>query len=485
TEGWLVDVRAGNRELTYRTNSDGSTVYLETDTSNNPNPLPQGVADAVKREAAQLLGTPGNELEILDARPQTWPNGCLGLELPDRVCTQALVEGWLVTVGANDQKLVYRTDERGDTVLLDNGVDVLPASVREAVLDAAARDTGFPENSLRITRAVSRLWDGCLGVYANPGQLCNEVGIPGWQVTVEGRNSLLVYHTNQDGSDLLLNGDVSRFNRPGAEENSELPEAVVKAVLNAAARQTVQAARLRITAAQRRAWDGCLGIYSDRRACPEIAISGWRVTVEGQDNVLVYHANGDGSDVRLNVPESRLQGNSSAIEPISFSPRESPPPLPRDAIFRAVSAGGITGDVREIMLWEGGKITTRTGQSGRIQTRWVSPQQVQKFQQVLGQQRFSQYDRLSFPPPTGSADIIEVALSSRQGVMRYADYETQQFPQPLQVVLNSWQELLNSAEENPSVGEVQSPTSSEKRPQREGYPWAVERFILQWFGSFF
>lgn len=213
------------------------------------------------------------------------------------------------------------------------------------------------------------------------------------------------------------------------------------------------------------------------------------MTVEGQNTVLVYHTNGDGSDVRFNVADSRLGGNPSAVNPVPFSPSDLPPPLPRDAVFRAISTGGIAGEVREITLWQEGRITTRSARSGETQTLWVSPQQVRKFQQVLGRQRFARYDRLSFPPPAGSADIIEVTLSSRQGVMRYADYGTEMFPQPLQVVLSSWQELLSSAGDRPSVGEGRNRSFSGERAANEGpnkgYPWGVERFLLQWFGSLF
>jgi hypothetical protein len=385
-EGWVVRVRAGSQQLTYRTDSDGSTVYL--DETNASSSLPQIVAEAVKREAAQQTQRPVASIQMVSAEAQTWPNGCLGLEFPDLFCTQALVEGWLVRVRAGSQQLTYRTDSDGSTVYLEDGVSVLPTSVREAVLDTAKRDMEFSGNSLAITRAVPRLWDGCLGVYEDPNQLCTKVGILGWQVAVEGENHHLVYHTN-----------------------------------------------------------------------------------------------GDGSDVRFNVAESHLEGNSNPKvgNSVPFSPGDSPPPLPTEAVFRAVSVGGIAGEVREITLWKDGKILIQSARSGNPQTRWISPQQVQQFQQILGQQRFVQYNRLSFPPPQGSADMIEVTLSSRQGVMRYADYGTENFPQPLQVVLTSWQELLSSAREQAPVGGERTPTAGKS----DSYPWMVERFLLEWFGSLF
>lgn len=486
TEGWLVRVRAGNQQLTYRTDDRGSLVYL--DETNNSNTLPPAVSEAVTRDAAQLLGLSADKLQIIDAQRQTWPNGCLGLNFPDRGCTEALVQGWRVTLRAGDRQLVYRTDDSGNTVYLENGVNALPAAVREAVLTAAARQSGLPRNQLRITQAYSRLWnDSCLGVNIGPTP-CAFISISGWQVIVEGRNnSLLVYHTNQDGSNLRFNEVASRFDPP----SDQLPNAIARAVLEAAGRQTqLPPGRLRIVKAERHTWDGCLGIYlTPDQVCTKIAIPGWQVTVRGENNLLVYHTNQEGSDVRLNVAASQIEGNNSAINPVPIPQNELPPPLPTDAVFRAVSAGGFAGEVREITLWRDGKISIQSRLSGNSQTRWVSQQQVREFQQVLRQQRFVQYDRLSFPPPQGSADIIEVTLNARQGAMRYADYQTEKLPQPLQTVLASWQKLLNGAREQPLTGEGRDRNVSLESPATEDksgtYPWLVERVLFEWLRPLF
>ncbi|MDY7013714.1 MAG: hypothetical protein SVX43_09000 [Cyanobacteriota bacterium] len=44
TEGWLVTVRAGDRQLTYRTNSDGRTVYLDETDRPDIGELPRAIA---------------------------------------------------------------------------------------------------------------------------------------------------------------------------------------------------------------------------------------------------------------------------------------------------------------------------------------------------------------------------------------------------------------------------------------------------------
>lgn len=81
--------------------------------------LPAQVSQRVKQKIAQLTKVPVGQVEILTAEPRTWPNGCLGIQLPDLVCTQALVEGWFVTAKTGKQRLNYRTDQTGNTVYLD------------------------------------------------------------------------------------------------------------------------------------------------------------------------------------------------------------------------------------------------------------------------------------------------------------------------------------------------------------------------------
>lgn len=456
-EGWLVTVRAGGQQLVYRTDARGSLVYR--DRADNSASLPQSLAEAVKREAAQTFRISGDRLQIASAVPQTWPDGCLGLQFRDRACTQALVEGWRVELHLGNpniinrdargngvivqlrepkQRFIYRTDARGNAIYLENGAQVLPVNVREAVLAAATRKTQRSRNQLRIAQAFPRVWDGCLGVYEEPRQPCTKIAIFGWQVVVEGSNNrLLVYHTDGNGSDVRFNANASRLNSGSV---TELPAAVEKAVLNAAARQTgLPTARLQVTGARRRTWNGCLGIDRDRRACPEIGILGWQVMVEGENNRLVYHADGSGSDVRFNASQSRLEGDRATIA------------LPQGAIFQSISSGGIAGETTTITLWRDGKVTVRSRRMGsnQPQTRWVSRQQVRRFQRLLRQQRFERYDGLDFPPPVGSADIIGMTLVSRQGTTQVADYDREKLPQPLQVVLASWWELVDSMQARP------------------------------------
>ena len=100
--------------------SDNSNVTEPTaeptiaeETMNNNTEVPQAVIDAVLNDITQEDGINADTLEVQQTEANTWPDGCLGLAGPDEMCTQALVEGWRVTVSDGETTWVYRTDQTG------------------------------------------------------------------------------------------------------------------------------------------------------------------------------------------------------------------------------------------------------------------------------------------------------------------------------------------------------------------------------------
>jgi hypothetical protein len=91
----------------------------DTPTDNQVMTLPDSVKNAVLEAVSQRLELPVSQLKIVEALPQTWNDGCLNLAGPDEFCTQALVPGWLVTVEAPNQTLVYHTNSTGSAVRLN------------------------------------------------------------------------------------------------------------------------------------------------------------------------------------------------------------------------------------------------------------------------------------------------------------------------------------------------------------------------------
>lgn len=94
------------------------------------------------------------------------------------------------------------------TQTLRNGS--LPDSVAKAVLQDASKRLDLPAQQLRIVQAERRDWsDSCLGV-TEPGTMCAQRVVAGWQVRVLSAAGTLVYHTNGSGSLIKLKSRDSR-----------------------------------------------------------------------------------------------------------------------------------------------------------------------------------------------------------------------------------------------------------------------------------
>ncbi|GMR11229.1 MAG: hypothetical protein BMS9Abin28_2056 [Anaerolineae bacterium] len=75
-------------------------------------PYPPAVLAAIGAAAAQT-GVGPEQVQVLDYQTREWPDGCLGLPAPDEMCTEAIVPGWIVSLSAGGDPVVFRVDESG------------------------------------------------------------------------------------------------------------------------------------------------------------------------------------------------------------------------------------------------------------------------------------------------------------------------------------------------------------------------------------
>jgi hypothetical protein len=80
---------------------------------------PPQIFKAIRQDLYQR-GVTSRKLKVVEASPQTWPDGCLGLAQPGELCTQVLVQGWRFVVSDNGKTWVYRTDEYGINLRLQD-----------------------------------------------------------------------------------------------------------------------------------------------------------------------------------------------------------------------------------------------------------------------------------------------------------------------------------------------------------------------------
>jgi hypothetical protein len=263
---------------------------------------------------------------------------------------------------------------------------------------------------------------------------------PGWRVTVVGRQRVQVYRTDTTGERIRAEQITGQI--PG---NNNLPNSVSDAVLRDAARRSnLSISQLRIVQAEKRDWpNGCLGIIEPGRSCAAMVVSGWRVRVEGGRQTFVYRTNESGSVVK--VETGVIQGS---IRPVQI-PRSEISPLAEGMVFRTISSGGIAGTTTETFLMNDGRVMRLSGRftSSMIPTATqisrISRQEVRQFERLLEQQQFSQFDRLSYPAPSGAADFFTVTLTSQSGTTRYGDIVQDELPESLRSVILAWNQIVS------------------------------------------
>lgn len=69
----------------------------------------QKLVDSIYADLSAVSGVTGEEMKLVSAEPTTWPDGSLGCPAPDMMYTQALVDGYLITVEAGGQTYEYHT----------------------------------------------------------------------------------------------------------------------------------------------------------------------------------------------------------------------------------------------------------------------------------------------------------------------------------------------------------------------------------------
>ncbi len=164
--------------------------------------------EQIQAAIAPYMNVPADQLWITRYTRETWSDGCLGLGQPNELCLMALVEGWQVEAMHGETSQFFRTDLTGSVVRpidSDDPTMIVPPSVRDRVLQAAAAESGLQIDDFSIVEAETQVWDGCLGVPPTPDAMCTQIGIFGWRIVVSEQSQRWVYHTNHDGSDIRLN----------------------------------------------------------------------------------------------------------------------------------------------------------------------------------------------------------------------------------------------------------------------------------------
>jgi hypothetical protein len=79
---------------------------------------------------ANELSVNAETIQLVDAQAVQWPDSCLGVQTPGIMCAMHVVDGFKITLSANDQTYEVRTNLDGSqTMLAPNPVSTQPDKV--------------------------------------------------------------------------------------------------------------------------------------------------------------------------------------------------------------------------------------------------------------------------------------------------------------------------------------------------------------------
>jgi outer membrane lipoprotein-sorting protein len=441
--GWRVVVSVDGEKLVYHTNESGSLIRFNEKESKvtaiSDRVLPQGIKNAVLRDASEWSKLSISSLRIVKSDRHVWGNPC---EVTfDRTCNKASylpTPGWIVTVDSPNQQWIYHVSDDASVVALDQAPSLSEIAAKLIKQDAAKlSQTPVSASQLRIIK-VQRLLDentACQGTFN-----CTRPATFSWQATVSDGRKSWVYRVKDNGEATLLWTQAANF----SSENITIPQFIADTILTRAAQKLgLPVSQLRIVQAQQKQWrDRCLGISEPLILCTPAVVPGWLVTVSDGQQHLVYRV-GKPDIIKFDKRASKL-ASKNYLQTVPIPINELPPPLESGMVFREISSGGFTGRTYKTFLLDDGRlIRLRSGDANDSErsVRQISLKQLRQFQRLL-QKAADEFRNLSYPAPAGAADYITHTLTSPDGSVQFNSISQDHLPKNLQLVFQAWNQLL-------------------------------------------
>ncbi len=167
-----------------------------------PTPTPQEDLTPAEQAAVALLASTLNvspdEITVLSSQAVEWPDGCLGVQRPGMMCTQAIVPGFRIILQTGEEQFEFRTNRSGSQVVQMTGAHL--GLMEEAIAAQLAFNLGMDVDEILVVSSSDvEFSDACLDV-AIEDVSCAQVITPGKVIVLAAQGLEFEYHISEDGS---------------------------------------------------------------------------------------------------------------------------------------------------------------------------------------------------------------------------------------------------------------------------------------------
>lgn len=165
-------------------------------------------------------------------------------------------------------------------------VDLTPA--QRAAINSLMAQLSVSADKIKLVSTEAVTWpNGCLGI-VRMGVLCTQNEVPGFKIVLEANSQKYEFHTNQDGSLVLL--------AEGAQDSAVVEKVVVKQL---AANLGLKESDISVVSNTTIEFnDACMGVAMEGITCAQVVTPGHIIVLEAKGVQYEYHTNADGSRVQ-------------------------------------------------------------------------------------------------------------------------------------------------------------------------------------------
>lgn len=165
-------------------------------------------------------------------------------------------------------------------------VDLTPA--QRAAITALSEQLNLSVDKITLVSTEAVTWpDGCLGI-VRMGVMCTQAEVPGFKIILEANGQKYEFHTNQDGSIVML--------AEGAQGSAAVEQMVIKQL---AANLGLQENDISVVSSTEIEFDdACLGVAMEGVVCAQVVTPGHIIVLEANGVQYEYHTNADGSRIQ-------------------------------------------------------------------------------------------------------------------------------------------------------------------------------------------